>query len=237
VACAATAARAADAARLSRRRTAARADGPVRARRFDDGRAGAGTWVALNGVARPCTTETGMNDDGQRPSSAFLPPAAGVHRVRRRRRWWRARAKSRGAAARRHRLRAQPPARNYRLTLRARRPRWRRFRCAVAEREALRFVEEHRDWPSAPAHASGQAARGRVWTVGTHDCGRGEMTEVRIAAVGERPRCASRRMCFAWPRLAAIAADAEAHFARRQRWSCRAHLGTRGGHRRGGENR
>jgi predicted metal-dependent hydrolase len=76
-------------------------------------------------------------------------------------------------------------ARNYRLTLR-------RDGTAVAtipargsEREALRFVERHGEWlERARARQRSRPSAAGVWTVGTHVLWRGEMTEVRVAAVG-----------------------------------------------------
>ncbi|MDP2136809.1 MAG: DUF45 domain-containing protein, partial [Candidatus Didemnitutus sp.] len=80
-------------------------------------------------------------------------------------------------------------ARRYRLTLR-------RDGTAVAtipargsEREAVRFVEEHRDWLDRAR--TRQATRPRspgVWTIGTQVLWRGEMQAVRIAAEGARPQ-------------------------------------------------
>lgn len=74
-------------------------------------------------------------------------------------------------------------ARNYRLTLR-------RDGTAVAtipargsEREALRFVEEHRDWLERARERQRRRPRGvEVWTLGTHVLWRGEMTEIRPAS-------------------------------------------------------
>jgi predicted metal-dependent hydrolase len=151
-----------------------------------------------------------MNHDGQQSLFQLFTPAVGVHR---------APPSSRPTPAphgdivfeRSHR------ARNYRLTLR-------RDGTAVAtiplrgsEREALRFVEQHRDW----LHRARERQRTRpraaeVWTVGTHVLWRGEMREVRIAADGERPQICLAADVF---RVAKLEGDLrptlEAHFARR----------------------
>lgn len=112
-----------------------------------------------------------------------------------------------------------PVARRYRLTLR-------RDGTAVAtipahgnEREALRFVEQQRDW-LARARAR-QAARPRsaeVWTIGTRVLWRGVLHEVRIATEGERPQVCVAADVF---RVRTLEGDLrptlEAHFARRAR--------------------
>ena len=110
-------------------------------------------------------------------------------------------------------------ARQYRLTLR-------RDGTAVAtipargsEREARRFVEQHRDWLQ---RARGrQAARPRgaeVWTVGTRVLWRGELTEIRVASDGERPRVCVAADVFRVARFDGdMRATLEAHFARRAR--------------------
>ena len=80
-------------------------------------------------------------------------------------------------------------ATNYRLTLR-------RDGTAVAtipargsEREALRFVEQHRAWLERARERQRRRPRAaEIWTIGTHLLWRGEMTEVRVAAVGEKPQ-------------------------------------------------
>src|SRR6187402_2332319 len=88
-----------------------------------------------------------MNDDGQQSLLGFFTPAAGVHRtppatVRPARPITKAVVATHGDIVFERSLRAN----NYRLTLR-------RDGTAVAtipargsEREALRFVEQHRDW-------------------------------------------------------------------------------------------
>ena len=110
-------------------------------------------------------------------------------------------------------------ARNYRLTLR-------RDGTAVAtipargsEREARRFVEEHKDWlERARARQRHRPRAAEVWTIGTHVLWRGEMAEVRIAATGEKPQVCLASDVF---RVAQLEGDLrptlEAHFARRAR--------------------
>ena len=119
-------------------------------------------------------------------------------------------------------------ARNYRLTLR-------RDGVAVAtipargsEREAWRFVEQHREWlERARARQRNRPRAAEVWTIGTHLLWRGEMTEVRIAAAGDPVAgvgpAARPRVCLAADvfRVARLDGDLrptlEAHFARRAR--------------------
>ena len=108
-------------------------------------------------------------------------------------------------------------ARNYRLTLR-------RDGTAVAtipargsEREAFRFIEQHRDWlERARARQRQRPRAAEVWTVGTRVLWRGELTEVRIAAAGERPQVCLAADVFRVARLAGdIRPTLEAHFLRR----------------------
>lgn len=110
-------------------------------------------------------------------------------------------------------------ARNYRLTLR-------RDGTAVAtipargsEREAIRFVAQHRDWlERARARQQRRPRAAEVWTLGTHVLWRGEMTEIRAACAGEKPQVSLAADVF---RVAALEGDLrptlEAHFARRAR--------------------
>ncbi len=112
-----------------------------------------------------------------------------------------------------------PAARRYRLTLR-------RDGTAVAtipaqgsEREALRFVEQQRDWlERARARQAERPRTAEVWTVGTHVLWRGQMQPVRIAAAGERPQVCVAADVF---RVRGLEGDLrptlEAHFARRAR--------------------
>ncbi len=110
-----------------------------------------------------------------------------------------------------------PRARNYRLTLR-------RDGTAVAtipvrgsEREALRFVEEHREWLERARERQRKRPRAaEVWTIGTHVLWRGELTEVRIAADGERPQVCLAADVFRVLRIEGdLRPTLEAHFARR----------------------
>lgn len=108
-------------------------------------------------------------------------------------------------------------ARNYRLTLR-------RDGTAVAtipvrgsEREAVKFVEQHRDWLERARERQRKRPRAaEVWTVGTHVLWRGEMCEVRIAADGERPQVCLAADVFRVPQLGGdLRPTLEAHFMRR----------------------
>ncbi len=152
-----------------------------------------------------------MNDDGQQSLFELFTPAAGVHRV--------PPAAPRPVASTQGDVvfERSPRARNYRLTLR-------RDGVAVAtipvrgsEREALRFVEEHRDWLERARHRQRQRPRAaEVWTIGTRVLWRGELTEVRIAAAGERPQVCLAADVFRVPRLEGdLRPTLEAHFARR----------------------
>jgi predicted metal-dependent hydrolase len=108
-------------------------------------------------------------------------------------------------------------AHRYRLTLR-------RDGVAVAtipargsEREALRFVEENREWLERARHRQCQRPRGAlVWTVGTHVLWRGEFFEIRPASEGDRPKVCLGADVF---RVASLAGDVrptlESHFLRR----------------------
>lgn len=152
-----------------------------------------------------------MNDDGQQSLFGLFTPEAGVHRV--------PPAAPRPAATMHGEIvfERSPRARNYRLTLR-------RDGTAVAtipvrgsEREALRFVEEHRDWlERARARQRQRPRAAEVWTIGTRVLWRGELTEVRIAAVGERPQVCLAADVFRVPRFEGdLRPTLEAHFARR----------------------
>jgi predicted metal-dependent hydrolase len=121
-----------------------------------------------------------------------------------------------------------PRARNYRLTLR-------RDGTAVAtipargsEREALRFVEQHRDWlERARERQRNRPRTADVWTVGTHLLWRGEMHEIRAASFGDdatggtqpsRPKVSLAADVFRVPHLHGdLRPTLEAHFARRAR--------------------
>src|SRR5262249_13596696 len=123
-------------------------------------------------------------DDGQQSLFGFLTPSAGVHR-------------SPPVVARQVPVTAPGDvvfersrrAHNYRLTLR-------RDGTAVAtipvrgsDREAARFVEQHREWLERARERQRRRPRAaEIWTVGTHVLWRGEMSEIRIASTGERPQ-------------------------------------------------
>jgi len=118
-------------------------------------------------------------------------------------------------------------ARNYRLTLR-------RDGTAVAtipmrgsEREAIRFVEQHRAWLERARERQRKRPRAaEVWTIGTRVLWRGEMTEVRIASGADtavttsggpaKPQVCLAADVFRVPQLSGdLRPTLEAHFARR----------------------
>ncbi len=110
-------------------------------------------------------------------------------------------------------------ARRYRLTLR-------RDGTAVAtipvrgsEREAQRFVAEHREWLERARERHARRPRAaEVWTVGTHVLWRGELHPVRVAVEGDRPQVAVAADVFRVPALEGdLRPTLEAHFARRAR--------------------
>ena len=153
-----------------------------------------------------------MNEDGQQTLLGFLAPAVGVHHV----------PPGIGRAPEAQRAGAivferSHRARNYRLTLR-------RDGTAVAtiplrgsEREARRFVEQHREWlERARDRQRSRPRAAAVWVVGTHVLWRGQMSEVRIAAEGERPQVCLAADVFRVARLDGdLRPTLEAHFARR----------------------
>ncbi len=170
----------------------------------------------------------------------LFPPQAGVHRM----------PPAAEARSERREPRVEPRAvprageivferssraRNYRLTLR-------RDGTAVAtiplrgsEREALRFVEQHREWLERARERQKRRPRAaEVWTVGTHVLWRGELTEIRVAsapaelatlplpeAFGAAPAPAKPQVClaadvFRVPRFDGdLRPTLEAHFLRR----------------------
>jgi predicted metal-dependent hydrolase len=108
-------------------------------------------------------------------------------------------------------------ARHYRLVLR-------RDGTAVAtipargsEREAQRFVERHRDWLKRAREREARRPRSAgVWTPGTRVLWRGELTEIRVAAAGERPQVCLGADIFRVPGFDGdLRAVLESHFARR----------------------
>lgn len=110
-------------------------------------------------------------------------------------------------------------AKRYRLTLR-------RDGTAVAtipsrgnEREAQRFVAQHREWLERARERQAKRPRAaEIWTVGTHVLWRGEMQAIRLAVDGGKPQVSVGAEVF---RVAALDGDLrptlEAHFARRAR--------------------
>lgn len=120
-----------------------------------------------------------------------------------------------------------PLARRYRLTLR-------RDGLAVAtipvrgsEREARRFVEQHREWlERARARQARKPQAAPIWTIDTPVFWRGEMTAIRLASIGEpseQPRRRGAQVALAADvfRVPSIEGDLrpalEAQFARRAR--------------------
>jgi hypothetical protein len=86
-----------------------------------------------------------------------------------------------------------------------------------SEREALRFIEQNRDWLERARSRQRQRPRGAdVWTLGTHVLWRGTMTEIRKAAEGDRPTVGLAADVF---RISNFSGDLrptlEAHFVRR----------------------
>lgn len=154
-----------------------------------------------------------MNDDGQQSLFQLFTPAAGVHRVPPPTPRPVVAAPAHGDIV----FERSPRARNYRLTLR-------RDGTAVAtipvrgsEREALRFVEEHREWLERARHRQRQRPRAaEIWVIGTRVLWRGELTEIRVAAEGERPQVCLAADVFRVARLEGdLRPTLEAHFARR----------------------
>jgi predicted metal-dependent hydrolase len=108
-------------------------------------------------------------------------------------------------------------ARHYRLTLQ-------RDGTAVAtipwrgsEREAVRFVAAHQEWLERARARQARRPRGvEIWTLGTHVLWRGELTEIRAAATGERPQVCLAADVFRVPALTGdLRPTLEAHFTRR----------------------
>jgi len=110
-------------------------------------------------------------------------------------------------------------ARRYRLTLR-------RDGQAVAviplrgsEREAQRFVAQHRDWLERARERQARRPRvAEVWTIGTHVLWRGELHPIRLAVAGARPQVSVAADVFRVPAAEGdLRPTLEAHFARRAR--------------------
>jgi predicted metal-dependent hydrolase len=116
-------------------------------------------------------------------------------------------------------LARSPRARHYRLTLRRDGTAVATIPAGGSEREALRFVDEHRGWLERARERQRRRPRSaEIWVVGTHVLWRGEMTEVRVAAEGERPQVCLAADVFRVPRLDGdLRPTLEAQFARRAR--------------------
>lgn len=149
-----------------------------------------------------------MSQEEQPDLFGFFAPEAGVHKSPPEH----ARVAEHGVVFER-----SARARQYRLTLR-------RDGTAVAtiplrgsEREARRFVEEHRDWlERARARQKSRPRGAEVWTVGTHVLWRGELLEVRVAVAGGKPQVSLAADVFRVARLDGdLRPTLEAHFARR----------------------
>lgn len=108
-------------------------------------------------------------------------------------------------------------ARSYRLTLRKDGVAAVTIPARGTEAEARAFAEQHRDWlQRARARHARRPRPAAVWTLGTAVLWRGELTEIRAAADGERPRVCLAADVFAVPALAGdLRAPLEAQFARR----------------------
>jgi predicted metal-dependent hydrolase len=86
-----------------------------------------------------------------------------------------------------------------------------------SEREALVFVAEHQDWLArARARQARRPRAAEIWTVGTAVLWRGELTEIRVADAGERPKVCLAADVFPVRSLEGdLRAPLEAQFARR----------------------
>jgi len=85
------------------------------------------------------------------------------------------------------------------------------------EREAKRFLESHRGWlERAQQRQRRRPKAADVWVPGTHLLWRGTMTELRIAATGEKPAVCLHADVFRVARLNGdLRPTLEAHFVRR----------------------
>ena len=110
-------------------------------------------------------------------------------------------------------------ARTYRLTLRRNGVAQVTVPWRGSEKEALAFVEQHRDWLArARARQARRPQPTEYWSVGTPVLWRGEMTEIRVAAQDDRPRVCLAADVFPVPTLEGdLRAVLEAQFARRAR--------------------
>ena len=108
-------------------------------------------------------------------------------------------------------------AERYRLTLRKDGVAVATIPARGTEREAMVFVEQHRDWlERARARQRTRPRAAEVWALGTQVLWRGEMTEIRRAVAGERPCVCLAADVF---RVAKLDGDLrptlEAHFLRK----------------------
>jgi predicted metal-dependent hydrolase len=116
-------------------------------------------------------------------------------------------------------------ARNYRLTLRRDGKAVATIPARGSEREARRFVDQHREWLERARERQRHRPRGaEVWTIGTLVLWRGEMTEIRIAtlaaafasAANQRPQVCLAADSFRVPGFDGdLRPTLEAHFARK----------------------
>ncbi len=107
-------------------------------------------------------------------------------------------------------------ARNYRLTLRKDGVAQATIPARGTEREAARFVEQHRDWlERARARQARKPRTPACWTVGTTVLWRGEMQAIRVAVEGAKPAVCLAADVFRVPALdGEMRAVLEARFAR-----------------------
>lgn len=107
-------------------------------------------------------------------------------------------------------------ARHYRLTLRRDGVGVVTIPARGSEREARHFAEQHQDWLArARTRQASKPRMATVWPIGTHILWRGELTEIRRAAEGDRPAVCLAADVF---RVSALVGDLrptlEAHFKR-----------------------
>lgn len=110
-------------------------------------------------------------------------------------------------------------ARAYRLTLRKDGIAAVTIPVRGSEREARAFVEQQRDWlERARARHARRPRPAMVWTLGTAVLWRGELTPIRAAAEGDRPKVCLAADVFPVRSLEGdLRAPLEAQFARRAR--------------------
>jgi predicted metal-dependent hydrolase len=108
-------------------------------------------------------------------------------------------------------------ARQYRLTLTREGVAVATIPARGSEREALRFVEQHRDWlERARARQRSRPRTSDDWTLGTQVLWRGEFVEIRKAIEGDRPAICLAADIFRVPRFDGdLRPTLEAHFVRR----------------------